>query len=259
MPQRIPPSISAQFSKAATQYDQHAPIQQQVANDLWAWAQPLLPNPFTPQHCVDVGCGTGFLTQHLLSHYPNTPVHAVDMAQGMLNTVQNKHPSPHLHTHQLNGETLTPEQLRTQTPCLLASSMCAQWFQNLDQALHHWLNTANIVVFSVLLHPSFDAWRQAHTQAQQPCGLRQLPTHEHILSLIEQCQAQGLLHQHKHLQGTYLEHHPDGLSFARSLRAIGAHTPHPAHKPANLRPVLAQLKNGCTLNYQLGFYCLERS
>lgn len=258
MPLRTQP-ISAQFSQAAAQYDQHAPIQQRVAKDLWAWTKQQLPQQFTPSSCIDVGCGTGFLTQHLLAAYPHTPMHAVDIAQGMLTMVKNKHSSPCLHTHCLDGATLNAEQLQPLSPCLLVSSMCAQWFDDLHNGLHHWLKVADTVAFSVLLHPSFEVWRQAHVFAQQPCGLRNFPTHINILRDLEQLKGEGLIGKLQHVQHSYVERHLDGLSFARSLRAIGAQTPHPEHHPANLRPVLAQLRHGCELDYQLGFYYIERS
>jgi hypothetical protein len=54
------------------------------------------------------------------------------------------------------------------------------------------------------------------------------------------------------------EAHADGLAFARSLRAIGADQPREGHHPANLRPVLRQLQNGCEANYEIGFFCIER-
>jgi hypothetical protein len=54
------------------------------------------------------------------------------------------------------------------------------------------------------------------------------------------------------------EWHPDGMSFAHSLRAIGADMPRNEHQPVNLRPVCRQLQGGFVSNYDIGFFCLEK-
>ena len=257
MPHSTQP-ISARFSQAARQYDQHAPLQKQVAYDLFHWANRQLSAGYRPKSCLDIGSGTGFLTTHLLNHYPDTPTHAIDQAPGMLAELVRKHPTPRLTTQCLDGETLTPEQLNLPKPTLLMSSMCAQWFNTLEHALRNWLNLADTLAFSILLNNSFEAWHTAHTQSKQPCGLHPLPSHTHIEGILQQFTQQGLVaHCNSHTH-TYQEQHPNGLSFARSLRAIGADTPQPNHRPANLRPVLSRLKTGCTMNYHIGFYYVER-
>ncbi|HEX4856110.1 MAG TPA: hypothetical protein VFV28_04815, partial [Limnobacter sp.] len=92
----------------------------------------------------------------------------------------------------------------------------------------------------------------------QKSGLRQLPTLEQLQIIMQRLAAEGLAANTAHHVKAFLDHHPDGLSFARSLRAIGADQPRPNHKPVNLRKVISALGEACTMNYQIGFYYLER-
>jgi malonyl-CoA O-methyltransferase len=252
-------TLAERFSKASSQYDQHSPIQHQAAQHLWNWLHKQLPSQFQPKQCLDIGCGTGTLTQHLLQHYPNTPVHAIDIAPGMLQHLRHKHPSPWLHTHCLNAEHIPTQSIAPSTATLLLSNMCAQWFEHLHHTLEHWLQLSPFIAFSILLEPSFQTWKDAHTATQQPCGLRTLPSHSHILSLLEQLTHTGQIRKYQHDQQQYIEHHPNGLSFARSLRAIGAHTPTPNHRPIQLSRILKHLEHNADQNYDIGFYYLERT
>lgn len=246
------------FSKAALEYDHHARVQKHAAVHLAAWLDQVLPTPFDPKVCIDVGSGTGFLTEYLLKRFPQSPVHAVDLAPGMLAHLKTKLASPQLHTHVLNGEELAFEHLWVPNHSLLVSGMCAQWFDNLELALRRWLSVSNTVAFSVLLDGSFQAWHAAHEETKQVCGLRRLPQLADIETMLHVFSHEGLLERSAHHSKDFLDHHPDGLSFARSLRAIGADVPNPAHKPANLRKVFSALGTACTMNYRVGFFLLER-
>lgn len=77
-------AASSRFSDAARDYDHHARVQKHSAQHLGQWLDQMLPVNFNPKACVDVGSGTGFLTEHLLNKFPQSAVHAVDLAQGML-------------------------------------------------------------------------------------------------------------------------------------------------------------------------------
>lgn len=250
---------SHRFSDAARNYDHHARVQKHSAQHLCQWLGQMLPSDFAPKACVDVGSGTGFLTAHLLNKYPDSAVHAVDLAKGMLEELKRKYPTERLHTHQINGEELAVEHLWIPNHSLLISGMCAQWFSNIEEAIRRWLSVSNTVAFSVLLEGSFQAWETAHEDTGQTSGLRQLPASDLLIDIMNNMVAEGIATSTAYHSKDFLDHHPDGLSFARSLRAIGADQPRQNHQPVNLRKVISALGEGCTMNYQIGFYYLERS
>jgi malonyl-CoA O-methyltransferase len=260
LPQKPNPALPAsrRFSNAAQDYDHHARVQKHAAQHLCHWLGNLLPPGFQPKACIDVGSGTGFVTEHLLQQFPDAALHAVDLAQGMLSELRRKHDTRLLYTHLLNGEELAVEHLWVPNKSLLVSGMCAQWFGNLEDAVRRWLSVSNTVAFSVLLDGSFQAWDLAHEETGQSSGLRQLPTQDKLQNILSRLVNEGIAANTAHHTKTFLDHHPDGLSFARSLRAIGADQPRPLHRPVNLRKVISALGDGCTMNYHIGFYYLER-
>lgn len=252
------PEHARRFSKAAAQYPHHARVQQRAAQHLWQWAKPALADTPAPKACVDVGCGTGTLTRLVMDSLPGVPMHAVDIAPGMLQALRDNVPSDApLHTHLLDGETLSLEQLWIPTQSLLVSNMCAQWFNDLDAAVRRWLTVSDTLAFSVLLDDSFTVWKDAHTTCDQPCNLRRLPTRPEIDQLLNGLRSEGLaqhtaLHTHE-----FLDQHPNGLSFARGLRAIGADVGQTG-QPAQLWRVLSHLNQPCTFNYHLAFVLIQR-
>lgn len=250
------------FSEAAGGYDDHARIQKQSARFLWDWTREQLQPGFEPKACLDIGSGTGYMTRLLLDHYPHSPVHAVDIAPGMIDTLRGQlqpQAGERLHLHCMDGEELALEHLWVPNQSLLVSNMCAQWFEQLGEAVRHWLSISNVVAFSVLVDGSFEAWKQAHLSAKQACGLRQLPQSEDLEHLLDTLRAEGLCVQTEFTVREYLEQHSGGLSFARSLRAIGADHARAQHRPANLRKVLAELGDICTLNHRIAYLYLRRA
>lgn len=250
-------TVPRRFSEAAGDYNSHARIQKLVSTQLWEWLAHQLPSDYTPRAALDIGSGTGFMTELLLRQY-DCPVHAVDIAPGMIEWIRDQITSPRLRTHLLDGQDLTTDKLWAPKDSLLVSSMCAQWFESLDKAIRGWLSVSNTVAFSVLLEGSFEAWHQAHLQTNQVAGLQTLPSEEHLNECLRALQSENLVQEVGFKTKEFLDHHFDGLSFARSLRAIGADTPKTNHNPANLRSVIREMGMGCTMNYKVGFVYLRR-
>lgn len=251
--------VAQRFTDAAQHYDGHAHIQKRVASNLWTWAKTFLEQA-PPEACLDIGSGTGFLTAHLLKAYPDTPIHVIDTSQGMLDELKKKHPHANLVSHCGNGETfhLCPWALDIPKSSIAFSNLCIQWFDQPAQALASWLHVADKIVLSVLLDGSFEAWRAAHHSTHQACGLQKLPSLAEFDEALQHIQATGEFRL-EHKVENLVDVHPDGLSFVRSLRAIGADTPRPGHRPARLRPVLESLGSDCAMNYRVAYYFLERT
>jgi malonyl-CoA O-methyltransferase len=73
--------LSGSFAKVADYYHQHAQLQQEVADDLCAQFE--LMN-VQPRRILDLGSGTGFVSERLRSFFPHADYVGVDLAHAML-------------------------------------------------------------------------------------------------------------------------------------------------------------------------------
>jgi malonyl-ACP O-methyltransferase BioC len=117
--------VIASFSKHVKTYDRHAQLQRSMAERLAA----LIPNPF-PQKILEIGCGTGVFTRHLLARSPSSII-LNDIAPLMIDHLKN-----HLEVPS-NSKILVGNAERIQIPKvkLIAGNAVFQWFQNPQNTL----------------------------------------------------------------------------------------------------------------------------
>lgn len=113
------------FDRAAQTYDQAAFIQREIGDRL---VERLDYVRLQPERVADLGCGTGAISKHLLSRYPQTEVISLDLALGMVEEA--KHQTANVR---LNGVCADVQQLPFQDECvdLLISNLMLQWCNNL--------------------------------------------------------------------------------------------------------------------------------
>ncbi len=113
------------FSKRVKTYDRNAQLQRSMAERLAA----LIPNPFT-QKILEIGCGTGVFTRHLLARSPATLI-LNDIAPLMI-----EHLTDHLKVPSTtkflvgNAETVPIPKVK-----LIAGNAVFQWFQHPEPTL----------------------------------------------------------------------------------------------------------------------------
>lgn len=74
-------SIAAAFAKAAVTYDQAAAVEQEIGARL---IKRLISLNRQPLHILDIGCGTGHITQQLHKLFPNANIIGIDLALPMV-------------------------------------------------------------------------------------------------------------------------------------------------------------------------------
>ena len=79
-------SVSARFASAAQTYHQESNVQQTVAEEL---ASSMLPREEIDS-ILEIGCGTGFLTELLRRRYPRAVIYAVDIARPMIDLAKER-------------------------------------------------------------------------------------------------------------------------------------------------------------------------
>lgn len=120
------------FNRAATTYHQHAAPQRAAANALLGQLLALKPEPTS---IVELGGGTGILTEKLCQHFPQVPITVIDNSPHMIAQAKRRLKDP-----QINWECQSIESIATphQTD-LLVSSMALHWLKNPS----HWVTLAH--------------------------------------------------------------------------------------------------------------------
>lgn len=204
---------------AAADYDRHARVQRLVAREL-ARRIAALPLPPAPR-VLEIGCGTGFLTQALREQGLAGDWLVTDVAPAMVERARARLGSGYSYAV-LDGECGEPEGGPFD---LICASLATQWFRDEPAALarwREWLRPGGDVMVATLGPGTFAEWRAAHAaegyapgtpaftppSAFESLGLAQPPTLE-----------------------LYRERHADARAFLHALRGIGAGTAAPAHRP----------------------------
>ncbi|MGC2855501.1 methyltransferase domain-containing protein [Novispirillum sp. DQ9] len=152
--------VAAAFGTAADDYDRIGRVQWAVAHEL-ARRLALAPLPEAPR-VLEVGCGTGFLTASLLPCLPGARWLATDIAPEMVWACERRFAGRlHFEARVMDGEApdLPPASFD-----LVCSSMAAQWFADLPDALAElWalVRPGGFLAVSTLGADTFAEWRAA--------------------------------------------------------------------------------------------------
>ncbi len=119
--------VVERFSQNALGYEQHARLQKLVAARLAGF----FPNKQYAD-ILEIGCGTGFLTEHLLASYRGAHFEITDLSRTMLEQCADKFPGHQkLRFSLLDGERVGQDKRYD----LIATSMTVQWFAQPAQSL----------------------------------------------------------------------------------------------------------------------------
>lgn len=136
-------AVAKHFSRAASSYDAAAVLQQEVANRL-AERLPLL--KLQPDMIVDMGAGTGFLSQCVREHYAHAQLHVLDLSEPMIQTCRAKFVSNQPwwkkmfsaksvnNTHFMNADAYQLP-FADQSMDMIVSSLMLQWCDELPRVL----------------------------------------------------------------------------------------------------------------------------
>jgi malonyl-CoA O-methyltransferase len=252
--------IETAFARARA-YDDHAHIQAVVAQDLAARIA-ALPLPSAPPsallaapHILEIGAGTGHLTDALIRARPDASLLVTDLAPAMVARAQARiGENPACDFAVLDGEH-GPSPVAAPFD-LIASSLAFQWFDDPARAaarLIGWLKPGGWLAFTTLAHGTFAQGREAHAALGLAPGTLPLPRAETLAAAMP----------HAQLSVTHLtERHADARAFLRAVKAIGAATPAPGHRPlgpGTLRQVMRHFEDhGCTASYEVATVVWQR-
>lgn len=242
--------VAAAFSAAAATYEAAAEAQARAASRLAALVieAGLPPQP----RVLEIGCGTGLLTRKLLAGIAGGSFMITDLAPAMVEAAASSVADPRARFRAMDGEHPDPDlPLDMAEPVfdLVVSGLAAQWFADLPAAL---ARLARLVapggrlMLSTLGRGSFAEWRAAHASRGLDCGIPDYPDAD---TLAAQFPGPAAVRS-EHFTVT----HADGSAFLAALKAIGAATPQPGHRPlpaGRLRAIMAALGRPCAVSYEI--------
>lgn len=204
--------IKQSFGNASKTYDNVAQLQRNIGQDL---LQPFLLENLTG-NVLDLGCGTGFLTQALLPKCEN--LIALDLALPMLQITREKlHDSVNYICADAESLPFLTESIDT-----IFSNVALQWCLPIDKALnelHRVLKLDGTLIFSTFgsqtLHELKTAWQNVDDFA-------------HVNAFYSASELQSALKKahfsHIEIQNnSYISHYDSVLDLMRELKFIGAH------------------------------------
>ncbi len=236
--------VARRFAAAAATYDAHSAAQRHAAQRL---AQSLVSLSLPPRpRVLEIGCGTGHLTALLATHLPGATILATDIAPAMIAACRTRLRD----NRRIAYAVMDGSRPACSAPFdLICGNLVAQWFDDLSAAfsgLAALLARGGAMLFSLLGSATFREWQTAHQRHGLAAGTRALPT-------AEQCLA-ALPAGEKHIRiERWHDRYAAPVDFLRALRAIGADTPRPGHRPltaGQLRRVLASLGDAPHITYE---------
>jgi malonyl-CoA O-methyltransferase len=214
--------VAEAFAARAGDYEQNASLQSEIAGKLAR----LLPELERPK-VLEIGCGTGFLTRHLLERYPHGDFLITDIAPEMLEVCRARIDAA--NARQCRFAVMDGEEPDCGTGFdLIALSMTLQWFAKPDEGLHRLqglLKPGGYLLFATTGPDSFPEWRGALDACGLPCGLIAMPRLPGVMD-----------------EETRKADYGGGVAFLKALKAIGAITPHDGYDPLSPGRLRAALR-----------------
>ncbi|HAC16512.1 MAG TPA: hypothetical protein DCE78_11300 [Bacteroidetes bacterium] len=168
--------VADNFGQKARDYIQYAKVQRKAAEYLVSMVDDILPKLDGPY--LELGAGTGFVTQLLMDKLPAGDFAVTDISEEMLAISQEVLNVPDaINAGFLIKDAEAP--LPESTYGLIATAMTAQWFENLDATFHGYLNALKpngLFVYSYLDERCFPEWKALCAESGIPFTGNTLPT-----------------------------------------------------------------------------------
>jgi malonyl-CoA O-methyltransferase len=203
-------AVAASFGARAESYELHAGLQRAVADRLAR----LLPELERPR-VLELGCGTGLFSRHLVSRYPEGSFVLTDVAPAMIAECRRNLASA--RPERVSYEVMDAGEAGGHADLdLIVSSMTLHWLADPAAALERlrpFLAPSGVLLYATLGGESFAEWRAVLAAESLPSGLADIPA------------LPGVVDEERLV--------PDGdaLSFLRRMKAVGGLTPKEGYTP----------------------------
>jgi len=214
--------LARQFGQSAAYYHHHATVQHYAADRLLGW---LTDFSIPLGKVLEVGCGTGFLTQGLVDFLPDHDLEISDLSPGILKFCQDHLSLDRSQVQRvkflvLDGENLKDSNLKNDRYSLIISSFVLQWFQSPSETIYHLyqgLQPGGVLMLSFPSDHSFPELKQWCSDRQIPYPFNPLPNFKTIVEMLYQ---KGLSCEYR--TELYSETYPNLRAVFDHLKKLGA-------------------------------------
>ncbi|MEW6583672.1 MAG: methyltransferase domain-containing protein, partial [Actinomycetota bacterium] len=171
--------VGRRFDRHASSYDDHAHVQQAMADRLM---ERVAATGVAPAGVLELGCGTGYLTERLVRRFPGARITAVDLADGMVRAARERlGPGARVELAVADVEEVPWDGRRFD---LVVSNATIQWLAA-PAATMASLGRA-LAPGGVMLHATFgpQTFRELFTALDRVEAARALPSRRHGLTLL---------------------------------------------------------------------------
>jgi len=198
-------AVARSFDERAASYEEHADLQRAVAERLAR----LLP-PLRQPRVLELGCGTGLFSRHLLARYPDGTFVLTDLAPSMLEQCRRNLAGVD-RQRVVSFEVMDAARPTVEGPFnLIATSMTLHWLGDAATALgtlRALLAPNGVLIYATIDGKSFPEWRDVLAAQGLPVGLPDIP------------ELPGIVDEARMVADD------DALGFLRRMKAIGGLTP----------------------------------
>ena len=242
--------LTQRFDAACETYDEVAFVQRQAAVFLQQQLRTCWPD-FYPQQVLDIGAGSGYLTECLLPHFPGSDFMLYDLSAKMLRCAQKRLNPAASITYHCNDF----DHLKFHEVDLLVSNLALQWSAQLEDTLRAGYLTSKRFAFSGLLAGTFSTWDDLFKALSLPSPVRSYWSQAQWESVLLALKPQ----QHAFSTQTLTVCFDNAHAVMRYLHRLGAALGLQALSVAELRRVIKHQQAPIELNYHLFFGLLVRS
>jgi len=207
--------VQKNFSQNAMTYDQYAVVQKEMARELLV---KIKNTGKCFRNILEIGCGTGFLTELLAKEYPLAQITATDIAPDMIVVARKKLANfSNIHFSLADGENLTANNVSLEPSFdLIVSNAVFQWFIDCSAAFtkyHDYLEPGGYLIFTTLGAGTFRELYISLEEKKQP-----FIENKHLQKVMADAgfQTSGLE------EVTKMEYFNSSRHFLRALKRIGA-------------------------------------
>ncbi|MDJ0730076.1 MAG: methyltransferase domain-containing protein [Crocosphaera sp.] len=213
--------IAKNFNKGVANYLYYSQVQKQCAEKLLKIAQNYT-DSLPKGSILEIGCGTGFVTQGLIKQFPDHFLDIIDISTEMLNyCVENLQISDaqkkFIRFRTMDGERIKADK---NTYAAIISSFTVQWFQDIVNSLNRLINSLQPQGLLLLAFPNdqtFPEWKKICKELNLPFTRNQLPN---TIELIQKLSIPP--HKIYISEERVILNYKNAADFFKSLKVIGA-------------------------------------